>query len=108
LAHEAVPNKLPVKLVEVKEVNPVIVVAVAPRETAVEPMVTEEFCNCALLTAPCREEAVMLPVKEVAVKLLFAPKVTVDGRDIVIAPVFALTDTSLVVPAIEVTPPLRA
>ena len=62
--------------------------------------------------APCNEEAVMLPVKEVAVKLLAAPKLTVEGRDSVIAPAAAVvppfTSISSVVPATEVTPPLAA
>ena len=45
VTYEAVPCRDPVSDVEVKDVNPVIVVAVAPKAMLVLPTVTALFCN---------------------------------------------------------------
>ena len=47
VAVEAFPVKAPTKVVEVTEVRPANVVTVAPKATAVEPMVTLELTNAA-------------------------------------------------------------
>ena len=48
VAVEALPVKAPTKVVDVTEVRPANVVTVAPKDTAVEPIVTLEFTNPAL------------------------------------------------------------
>ena len=45
-ATEAVPKRDPVNHVDVTEESPAIVVADDPKDTAVDPIVTEEFANC--------------------------------------------------------------
>lgn len=96
-----------VTFVAVNEAIPTIVVALPPKLIAVVPTVTLLFCSCAFVINPCNEEAVKLPVNPVEVKLLSAPKFTVDGRDNVIAPATAVvplfTNISFVVPAIVET-----
>jgi hypothetical protein len=52
VAVEALPVRAPTKVVEVTEVKPANVVTVAPRETAVDPIVTELLVSPALFTAP--------------------------------------------------------
>ena len=44
----ALPDKAPTKVVEVTEVSPAMVVAVPPREIAVDPIVTLELTNAPL------------------------------------------------------------
>ena len=44
----ALPDKAPTKVVEVTEVSPAMVVAVPPKEIAVEPIVTLELTNAPL------------------------------------------------------------
>ena len=103
---------LPVKDVDDTEVRPAKVVEEAPKDIAVVPTVTELFCSCALDIAPCRFDDDMLPVREVAVRLLPAPKLTVVGSETVTAPATAvvppLINTSFAVPATLVTPPFDA
>ena len=64
----AFPDKAPTKVVEVTEVNPAMVVAVPPRESVVDPIVTLELTNALLgmlvrlAPEPLNPIAVKIPV----------------------------------------------
>jgi hypothetical protein len=69
VAVEALPDKAPTKVVEVTEVRPANVVTVAPKATAVEPIVTLELTRAAfgmlvrLAPEPLNPVAVKMPVE---------------------------------------------
>jgi hypothetical protein len=64
----ALPDKAPTKVVEVTEVNPAMVVAVPPKESVVDPIVTLELTNALLgmlvrlAPEPLNPVAVKIPV----------------------------------------------
>jgi len=85
VAFDAVPVKAPVKVVEVTDVNPAIVVADEPKDIAVEPIVTLLLARFALVipAVPDKLEFV-IPVNPVPAPVI--PDVTVKDPDIIVLP----------------------
>jgi hypothetical protein len=85
VAHEAVPNKDPVNAVDVNEVNPVIVVAVAPNDIGVDPTVTELFAKFAFVIPA-------VPLKLALVNPEIEPPSVNDPEEVTV-PVNVIPDT---------------
>jgi hypothetical protein len=85
VAHDAVPNNEPVNAVEVNEVNPVIVVAVAPNDIEVDPTVTELFAKFAFVIPA-------VPLKLALVNPEIEPPSVNDPEEVTV-PVNVIPDT---------------
>ena len=85
VAKEAVPNNEPVNAVEVNEVNPVIVVAVAPNDIEVDPTVTELFAKFAFVIPA-------VPLKLALVNPEIEPPSVNDPEEVTV-PVNVIPDT---------------
>jgi hypothetical protein len=85
VAQEAVPNKDPVNAVEVTDVNPVIVVAVAPNDIGVDPTVTELFAKFAFVIPA-------VPLKLALVNPEIEPPSVNDPEEVTV-PVNVIPDT---------------
>jgi hypothetical protein len=85
VAKDAVPNKDPVNAVDVNEVNPVIVVAVAPSDIEVDPTVTELFAKFAFVIPA-------VPLKLALVNPEIEPPSVNDPEEVTV-PVSVIPDT---------------
>ena len=95
VAVEALPVRAPTNVVEVTEVKPANVVTVAPRDTAVEPIVTELFVSLALAIEPANIVLVTDPVSPVVTTVP-----VIAGRVIVFVPAAAVA-AKVIVPDVE-------
>ena len=71
----AVPLNVPVKLVDVTELNPAIVVLVLPKLILVEPKVMALFANCPLVIPAVLDKLlVVIPVADIVPPDIFIPE----------------------------------
>ena len=71
----AVPLNVPVKLVDVTELNPATLVKVPPKLIAVDPNVTELFANCPLVIPALLDKLlVVIPVADIVPPDIFIPE----------------------------------
>lgn len=96
VAKEAVPSNDPVNAVEVTDVNPASVVAVAPKLIPVLPTVIELFAKLALVIPA-------VPLKLALVNPEIEPPKVIVPVDVIVPPVNVIPDTDPAV-ATEVTP----